>query len=196
MPARKSTVIKKRGGKRLGAGRKPGAGKRVGAYQPEFAAQAEKLCELGATDADLAEFFGVSDRTIYRWRASVPAFCHALKAGKISADERVVRALYHRAVGFSHEAVKIFMVASGKTKTKKPVLVPYREQVPPDTTAAIFWLKNRQRELWRDTTINEMTGKDGGPVLVKEDISPLEAARRIAFAIELAAREAAKKDKP
>lgn len=42
----------------------------------------------------------------------------------------------------------------------------------------------------------EVSGKDGGPVLVKEDISPLEAARRIAFAIELAAREAAKKDKP
>lgn len=43
---------------------------------------------------------------------------------------------------------------------------------------------------------HEVTGKDGGPVLVKEDISPLEAARRIAFAIELAAREAAKKEKP
>lgn len=42
----------------------------------------------------------------------------------------------------------------------------------------------------------EVSGKDGGPVLVKEDISPLEAARRIAFAIELAAREAAKKEKP
>jgi hypothetical protein len=55
-------------------------------------------------------------------------------------------ALYHRAVGYSYDAVKVFMPAN----SDKPVLVPYREHVPPDTTACIFWLKNRRPKEWRD----------------------------------------------
>jgi hypothetical protein len=125
--------------KRRAAGRPP-------IYKPEFAEQARKLCELGATDADVAEFFGVADRTIYRWQAQHDEFCQALKAGKVAADDRVERSLYHKACGYSFDAVKIFMPAGAK----KPVLVPYREHVPPDTTACIFWLKNRRPVLWRE----------------------------------------------
>jgi hypothetical protein len=51
-----------------------------------------------------------------------------------------------RANGYSYDAVKIFMPAGAK----KPVYAPYREHVPPDTTAAIFWLKNRDPAHWRD----------------------------------------------
>jgi hypothetical protein len=51
----------------------------------------------------------------------------------------VERSLYARANGFHYEAVKIFMPAGAKT----PVYAPYVEYVPPDTTAAIFWLKHR-----------------------------------------------------
>jgi hypothetical protein len=116
------------------------------AYKAEYAEQARKLCELGATDVELADFFEVTDRTIYRWSAKHEDFCQALKAGKVAADERVERSLYHKAVGYTHEAVKIFMPAGAK----EPVYAPYREHVPPDTTAAIFWLKNRRGEDWRD----------------------------------------------
>lgn len=115
-------------------------------FKPEYVAQAEKLCKLGATDQELADFFEVSARTIYRWQASHEEFCQALKAGKSEADERVERSLYHRAVGYKHEAVKIFMPAGAA----KPVYAPYVEHVPPDTTACIFWLKNRRPEAWRD----------------------------------------------
>lgn len=121
---------------------------RPSAYKAEFAEQAKKLCELGATDVELADFFKVSDRTVYRWQSQYPEFCQALKAGKEAADERVERALYHKATGYSHEAVKIFMPAGAD----KPVYAEYREHVPPDTTAAIFWLKNRRAEQWRDKT--------------------------------------------
>ena len=51
-----------------------------------------------------------------------------------------------RANGYTYDAVKIFMPAGAK----KPVYAPYREHVPPDTTAAIFWLKNRDPAHWRD----------------------------------------------
>lgn len=119
---------------------------RPSSYRPEFAEQAVKLCQLGATDAELADFFKVTTVTIWRWQSAHPEFCNALKRGKDAADERVERSLYARATGYTHDAVKIFMPAGAK----KPVYAEYQEHVPPDTTAAIFWLKNRRAEQWRD----------------------------------------------
>ena len=115
-------------------------------YKPEYAKQAEKLCRLGATDEELADFFGVCVRSIYRWTQAHEDFCQSLKAGKENADERVERSLFHRATGYKHEAIKIFMPAGAR----EPVYAAYTEHIPPDTTAAIFWLKNRRPELWRD----------------------------------------------
>lgn len=115
-------------------------------YKREFAKQAEKLCQLGATDADLADFFEVNVTTIWRWQSAHPDFCKALKVGKDEGDARVERSLYQKAVGYEFDAVKIFMPAGAE----EPVYAPYREKVAPDTTAAIFWLKNRRREAWRD----------------------------------------------
>jgi hypothetical protein len=59
---------------------------------------------------------------------------------------RVERSLYERAVGYNYEATKIFMPAG----RDKPVYAPYIEHVPPDVTAGIFWLKNRDPQNWRD----------------------------------------------
>ena len=111
-----------RGGKRPGAGRKPNPykGKKETiapapearrTYDPTVAYQAKKLCQLGATDIELADFFGVCRDTIYQWVIEFPDFSDALKVGKSPADDRVERSLYHRAIGFSHDAVKIFMPA-------------------------------------------------------------------------------------
>lgn len=127
-------------------------------YKPEFAPQAEKLCRLGATDIEIADFFGVERTTIWRWSQEFDEFCNALKAGKDAADERVERSLYAKAIGYTHDAVKIFN-ADGK-----PLVVPYREHVAPDTTACIFWLKNRQQKRWRDKIDHEHGGPDGGPM--------------------------------
>lgn len=123
-------------------------------YTQEFAIQAAKLCALGATDKDLADFFGVSTVTIWRWQNEHEEFCNALKVGKSEADDRVERSLYHRANGYSFEAVKIFMPAGAAG----PVYAPYTEHVPPDTTACIFWLKNRRPEAWREVTKHEHGG--------------------------------------
>lgn len=117
-------------------------------YKPEYAEQAVKLCQLGATDAELADFFKVTTVTIWRWQSAHEEFCNALTRGKQKADERVERSLYARATGYTFDAVKIFMPAGAK----KPIYAEYQEHVPPDTTAMIFWLKNRQPELWRDKT--------------------------------------------
>jgi hypothetical protein len=131
------------------------------AFKPEYIEQAAKLCKLGATDVDLADFFKVSINTIGNWKASNAGFLGALKGGKNEADDRVERSLYQRALGYTSDAVKIFMPAGAK----EPVIVPYREHVPPDTTAAIFWLKNRRRDEWRDKLDHEHTGKDGAALI-------------------------------
>ena len=70
----------------------------------------------------------------------------ALKVGKHEANTRVERSLYQKPVGYDYPAVKIFMPAGAK----KPVYAPYVEHVPPDVTACIFWLKNRDPAHWRD----------------------------------------------
>lgn len=123
-------------------------------YKDEFARSAEKLTALGATDIELADFFEVNVRTIYRWKHDHDEFCHALNKGKDKADERVINSLYQKAVGYEQEAVKIFM-PGGATE---PVYAPYREKIAPDTTAAIFWLKNRKPEQWRDKQEVSHTG--------------------------------------
>ncbi len=128
-------------------------------YQPTYAVQATKLCELGATDADLADFFEVSIRTIIRWQSEHEEFCHAVKEAKEAANARVERSLYQRATGYTYDAVKVMQYQG------EPVVVPYREHVPPDTAAMIFWLKNRKKDQWRDRI--EHTGEDGGPLTVK-----------------------------
>lgn len=127
-------------------------------FSPEFCQKAADLCVNGATDEDLAQAFDVSARTIYRWQAAHPEFSQALKVGKELADERVVRSLYHKAVGYTFDAVKITQYEG------TPVIVPYQEHVPPDTAAATFWLKNRRPEDWREKVSQEHTGKDGGPL--------------------------------
>lgn len=133
---------------------------RPSSFCEEYVAQAEKLCALGATDQEIADFFEVSVRTIHRWKADNEQFCHALKVGKAVADERVERSLYQRAIGYEQDEVKIFMPAGAS----EPVYAPYRAKVAPDTTAAIFWLKNRRPDLWRDKQAVEHSGPDGGPI--------------------------------
>lgn len=146
-------------------------------YREEFAAQAEKLCALGATDQEIADFFEVSVRTVYRWKADHDEFCQSLKVGKVVADERVERSLFQKAIGYEQDEVKIFMPANAE----KPVYAPFRAKVAPDTTAAIFWLKNRRPDLWRDKQQTELSGPDGGPIQHEAHVTlePSEAYRRM-----------------
>lgn len=124
-------------------------------YKDEYCQQAEKLCKLGATDAEMADFFEVDERTINNWKTDHPEFFQSIKKGKTLADANVADRLYQRALGYTHEAVKIFPTGGESedeegNKSKGPLIVPYQEHYPPDTVAAIFWLKNRQPKKWRD----------------------------------------------
>jgi len=139
-------------------------------YQDSYPKQAEKLCMLGATNADIADFFEVSERTIDRWKKSNEEFCRALKVGKEHADNRVERSLYERAMGYSHPDVHI---SNFKSEIK---LTEITKHYPPDTTACIFWLKNRQPDAWRDKS----------EVVVQDDteLDKKEIARRMAYLLK------------
>lgn len=126
-------------------------------YDDTYPEQARKICELGATDQEIADFFEVDVRTVYRWKHDHDGFCQALKAGKAAADERVERSLYQKAIGYEQDEVKIFMPAGAES----PVYAPFRAKVAPDTTAAIFWLKNRRSQDWRDVKAQEISGPGG-----------------------------------
>jgi hypothetical protein len=145
----------KHGGARPGAGRPKGSD----TYRPEYAEQAEKLCRLGATDAEMADFFGVDEQTLNNWKQTHLDFFESLKRGKVEADANVATRLYQRAMGYSHQAVKTFNDGG------KEMRVPYTEHYPPDTTAAIFWLKNRRPEQWRDKAHQELSGPGGSPLV-------------------------------
>ena len=156
------------------------AGGRPSKYKEEFNSQAAKLCKLGATDRDLADFFQVNEDTINEWKKKHLEFSESIKEAKKEADQEVVKALFRRAVGYSHPAVKIFQrnyprLKSSPTNIEQEMeedeeieestgaesaalVVPYTEHYPPETTACIFWLKNRDRENWKDKHDHELSG--------------------------------------
>jgi len=129
-------------------------------YQEEYAVQAEKLVRLGATDYELAEFFEVDVRTIYRWKHDHDAFCQSVQGpGKAAADDRVERSLYQRAVGYTYGSEKVFQF-QGEIIRAATV-----EHVPPDPGAGLNWLKNRRPDSWRDKQDHQHSGEINGGVV-------------------------------
>lgn len=115
------------------------------AYKKEYAEQAYRFCLIGAIDEDLANFFGVKVSTINNWKKKYPEFLESIKEGKIIADGRVAEALYRKAIGdVSHPEFHTHVVAG------EVVVTETVKHYPPDTKAAIFWLKNRQPKYWKD----------------------------------------------
>lgn len=108
----------------------------------------------GLTDEQIAENAGIGSRTLYEWKQKYPQISQSLKRGKEVVDIEVENALLKRALGFECEEVKEeyeFGELSKKTVTKKMVV--------PDTTAQIFWLKNRRPDRWRDKQDMELSGE-------------------------------------
>ena len=106
------------------------------------------LAQAGLTDEQIAEEIGIDPATLYRWKKSKTAFREALKDGKVTPDDEVEAALLRRAKGFKY-------VEQGKERVALP-----------DTTACIFWLKNRRPGEWRDKREHDVTGNVKGPLIV------------------------------
>lgn len=114
-------------------------------WDDKFIEVAKAMARLGAIDMDIANALCCNIRTLHRWKIEHPEFAEALEVGKEDADRIVEQSLYRRATGYTFDSEKI--VTAGGTVQR----VETMEHVPPDTTAAIFWLKNRKGTDWRDT---------------------------------------------
>lgn len=113
-------------------------------YHPGFDHLAQQMIIINNTTANFADTFGASDSAIEQWMRDHPSFLRAIQRGKERADERVEKALIHRAMGYSHKSEKIFMNRDGRIVRARTV-----EQYPPDTKAAEVWLYNRRPDRWR-----------------------------------------------
>lgn len=107
----------------------------------------------GLTDKQIAGNMGVAERTFTDWKKKFSAISAVLKKGKEVIDRQVENALLKRALGYEYVETTKELTDLGLTVTKQVT-----KQVAPDTTAQIFWLKNRKPQEWRDKKETEVTG--------------------------------------
>ena len=108
---------------------------------PEGLIKLEGWARDGLSDDQIAKNIGINRDTLYRWKKAYPDFSDALKRGKEVIDRQVENALLKRALGYTYDEVTF----EDGVEVKR-----VRKQVVPDTTAQIFWLKNRKPDDWRD----------------------------------------------
>jgi len=102
----------------------------------------------GLTDKQIAYNIGITEQTLNVWKNKYPSLFESLKRGKEVVDRQVENALLKRALGYEYEEVKTYIEETDGKKKKK--IEKTTKQVVPDTTAQIFWLKNRKPVEWRD----------------------------------------------
>ena len=99
----------------------------------------------GLTDEQIAHNIGITAATLYVWKNKYPEISETLKKGKEVVDIHVENALLKRALGYEYTEERVEI--SGKDGKK---VIRTTKYIPPDTTAQIFWLKNRRPDRWRD----------------------------------------------
>jgi hypothetical protein len=137
-------------------------------YKTEYNEQVYKLCLLGADDKKIADFFNIQESTLNLWKKKHPEFMESIKRGKEIADFEIANSLYQKAKGYKRKAIQ-FATFQGQITDREE----YIEDIPPDTAAAIFWLKNRQKNQWRDKTEQEITNKTPSIVVANQQDAEL-----------------------
>jgi hypothetical protein len=131
-------------------------------YDPiNYPKQVEKLCRLGATDREIADFFEVNEFTIARWKHRYTEFGEAIKRSKEELDAQVEKSLFRRAMGYTFKSEKIFNYQGTIVRAET------EEHCPPDAASMIFWLKNRKPGEWRNAPIDP--NADTKPPLIDDD---------------------------
>ena len=142
--------------------------------EPEGLTLLEGWARDGLTDEQIAGNIGINTSTLYDWKNKFPKISESLKKGKEVVDIQVENALLKRALGYTYKETTSECDENGELKVTKVVT----KEVVPDTTAQIFWLKNRRPDLWRDKQNIEHSGQINNPFA---DLST-EELRRLADA--------------
>ena len=111
--------------------------------------QIEGWARDGLIDEQIAQNMGISYSTFREWKKKFSALSAVLKKSKDVVDRQVENALFKSAIGFEYEE---------ETVTNAGDVVAVRKYSKPNTTAQIFWLKNRKRNQWTDKSEVDVTG--------------------------------------
>lgn len=115
--------------------------------EPEGLLKIEGWARDGLTDEQIANNMGIATSTLYDWKNKYLEISEALKNGKEVVDRQVENALLKRAVGCKcKEIIEEYDPEADEIRVTRRITKEY----PPDTTALIYWLKNRKPEQWRD----------------------------------------------
>lgn len=146
-------------------------------FKPEELEQIYMLAEAGHTEEFIRAFYKISRRKWYALKQSDPAFVAEFKKWKERADEKVEKALYERAIGYSHPDLVVKVDKDGCVHK-----VPTWKHYPPDPTACVFWLKNRRPKDWRDKVEHDVSGEIAHNHTVK--VNPEETKARLNLLVE------------
>lgn len=113
--------------------------------RPDNLLRIEGWARDGLTDEQIAKNIGISKKTFYEWKSKYSDFSDSLKKTKEIVDREVENALFKRALGYMVEETKVTVSDKDGRKVET-----FKRHIPGDTTAQIFWLKNRKPETWRD----------------------------------------------
>lgn len=154
--ATKLTVSKKKPEKNPNGGRTP-------IYDSEYHPQyAKALAIEGLSNLEIAGKFGIVESTFYEWLNKYAEFSEALKEGKEPTNAKVEMALLRKAIGYETVETKVVTNENGEIIKTERIM----REVPGDVRAQQLWLINRKCEGWSDKTVTEISGKDGGPVVL------------------------------
>ena len=141
-------------------------------YNDAYTEQAYKLCLLGATDKDLADFFDVTETTINNWKLEFVEFFESIRKGKKIADMEVANSLYQTTqdrVVFEQVPFKtknVYWNDEGKrVEEEKVEIIEVEKIIPADFRSQQFWLKNRSSNNWRDKQEVDHTTQ-GKPIII------------------------------
>ena len=126
----------------------------------------EQMARNGYRDIDICKALGISHQTFYNWLEKYPEFAEAVRKGKEVVDAEIENKLLENARGHyyweeTQELMEVRDPVTGETKKELVTTKRVLKYVKPDTTAQIFWLKNRRPDVWRDKQHIEHSGGVG-----------------------------------
>ena len=127
---------------------------------PEGLLKLEDWARSGLTDEQIAKNIGISRSTLAKWKVDFSDISDTLKRGKEIVDIEVENALLKKALGGSYTETTEERVVDKDGGVSFVVTKKVTKEIPPDTTAIIFWLKNRKAMVWRDKVTQEIEAPD------------------------------------
>ena len=143
-------------------------------YREDFPKLVEIHLRKGLTEAQVAKKLGISVSTFEVYKNKHPEFLEAVKKGKAPVDFEVENALLKRALGYTYEEKHTVTKIQGKGDKAEATVAEVKKTVKhiaSDPTAAIFWLKNRDPERWRDNKAVEVTGRNGKDLIPEQPLT-------------------------